>query len=1557
MLKLYSSPSDLYQEEIMDIVNETLTENSAVNTSLKTGPVDHLGGGGGDHLTGGGDQQTKKSSSGGGGPPPPPPNPPMGGGNGAPSSNGTPPPPKSGGGNGGKSPLKEGKEILVPSLTSASAPTGTQTPVKAGGGGGLTLPAVTGEPFTGSDMAMPALDTSKYSLKMRAKRAQGMHNEISKVVQTKIGYLVGIGNEIAQIHSSIDTAASQHVAGLALSQETLTSHIGASRAALFSESDAAAGRVKGVISAERGAISAKASSVRGTIRGAASSMGGTLTGAHQTAIGLMETDYAAAGGVVTTGIAGYKERIGTRMTSAKEKLAIPSGSALENCVNYRVSKELGNKFNDNGPLFEDLSKLEQAYNTKLGDAYGDNLGMLDTLCSTGQDSAEKAKRAGYNQIKSFERSAQASLDETETRVLGQISAATSEASASLDAIQQERSRSIQVAAKQTDSDAVQLKDATETAMWSHARGQGDSLLAAADAASEPLEKKPSKKTVASALTMINMVPLDIKSSSQIGKRMVFQWSMGHSMVQNELDGSAGGAAARWTQDALTRVQTAEQKSVQSVQDTSEGSQQGLEKSAQDVASQIAINKGDAVTKLKAQAKKVGQNLIGGSDSFVSNLESHKSLDTSTLDELDKTINAAKSSVSSEFGKRAEKAYAAMNDVPGFFDCTDETKLFAALKGIGGYGAGALAQVYKQNTGRSLYSDIYSECTDEEYKICKAYLSDNDAQGTKLEVSYHSNRFWGPDEESLKSLLKDLSKKELDAVKLLPDWKDIEKELYKNLEGDNLNLRVIQSLVAGNKSRAEALELINKITEARWDEDLDALRDAVGGVPAKSRKDILIQFAVLQELAARSGGLEAVDFTKEEVDAELAKEMGQDAKDEDGNPIQVTNDDLSSRNISKAEKNFGQWASKDNIHNDALYKEGGPGFADVAQTSLLLTVASPLTGPANIGMAYELERSGASNDRSLGANGKDLIQNQATFGSTSMQGRAAGLHYEAKEGEDIEKAYKNLNYDHKDKDGKVTNSAFHSDSEREGSHKAWSGKFDETYKQMYNTSAKSDINKSDFGSTEQDLLQETRKGGQGSASTMIDYAQTGMGTEEWAAYAAFEDAPQERISAYFKKHPDASKRLLSEFSGDDLEKMQLLMLGKIETDRQRWEAAKIRWSYTRGSGSGTLNPVVGAAMGPAGAFLTMPGAPKVSSNLFWDLLTDSGRVMDLNFQTMQKMIQERGGEGKAFDPDGMLVALSGDDSGTALDQQNAFRRQESSLQSSEEMYHKSMDAITDLIATVAGIVVGAAIIIFTGGAAGPVVVTLLSGLTEMATKMALKGSRYGIEEMALDAGVLAIQVATAGLGEKVTKAAKVADAKKLGNVVPVSPADFAKYDLPTNVALGIKAGESFISSGGKTLINEDSYKKGVEDGILKAFQDGLKGIGSVYVDNASTKLSGNIISGVEDKFNIKSSWAQQSMKVAETGLETYVTGQTNRAISDIVTGENNFSKNQLALAENAILAMASKTLTVRDDVAAEGLKAKILENPDDPALKASLQEVEERIKARDPYAKMIFDKDR
>ena len=554
----------------------------------------------------------------------------------------------------------------------------------------------------------------------------------------------------------------------------------------------------------------------------------------------------------------------------------------------------------------------------------------------------------------------------------------------------------------------------------------------------------------------------------------------------------------------------------------------------------------------------------------------------------------------------------------------------------------------------------------------------------------------------------------------------------------------------------------------------------------------------------------------------------------------------------------------------------------------------------------------------------------------------------KEGEDVEKAYKELEYTHTDENGDRSNSSFKTAEEREKAHQEWSKTFDQIYKQQYGTTASSDLSKSDLGDKEKTLLDETRKGGTASAETMIDYAQDGMGTEEWAAEKAFEGAKREDIDAYFKANPDARERLLSEFSGDELEKMKILMVGKVTTDLQRWEIAKIRYDFVRGSGAGNLNIALAAAMGPAGGPLMMKGAPKISANHFWDLLSGSGKVMDLNYEKMKAMIDARGGEEKAFGKDGMLIVLTGDGQDLAVEQLQDFRDSGTVLEQAETTYKASTDAFTDLIATVAGIVVGAALTILTAGAAAPAAVALISGLTTMATKAALKGDRYGWEEMAQDAAILAVEVATASLASKITDVTKAADATKAGKVVPVSPADFAKYELPKNVELGLKAGEAFVSNTGKTLVDEKTYKDGTMKGIGKAFGEGVKGIGSTYIGHVTDKLGGDVVSGIEDKYKIQNKWARGALNVTGASLTSLAKGEANLMVSDIVMNENTFADKQLGLVESAMFVAASKTLTVKKEMETNDLKEKLKKDPSNVDLQKQVEASEKSAKTQERY---------
>ena len=538
-------------------------------------------------------------------------------------------------------------------------------------------------------------------------------------------------------------------------------------------------------------------------------------------------------------------------------------------------------------------------------------------------------------------------------------------------------------------------------------------------------------------------------------------------------------------------------------------------------------------------------------------------------------------------------------------------------------------------------------------------------------------------------------------------------------------------------------------------------------------------------AGREGGLDAVDFTAEEVDADLAEEMGQAATGKDAD--MAIKDDLSTSSITKAEQMFGDWVSQDRLADDALYQEGGPSYMDVAVTSIML---APFTLPGlNIVAAYELEKSEVTNSHVLDASMKDLVHQQGTYGGSSLQGRAAELTEEVTEGENVEKAYKALQYTHTDDQDRMTNSAFKTSADREGAHADWNAEFERIYQQQYGSSAQSDINNGDFSFREKDLLQETRTGGQGSAHTMLHYAQDGLGTEEWAAENALQGASQTDIDAYFANHPGAREALLSEFSGDELENIRIMLIGQVETDKQRWDIAKIRWEFVRGSGSGSLNPVVASVMGPSGAFLMGPGAPKISANHFWDLMSGA-EMMDFNYEKMQSMIAARGGEESAFDENGMLIILEGDSPDAEIEQLPCLpwcrgkpRTGRGDLQSHHRCLHQPhrhrgrhcrrghCEHCHPGVAAPGG---------------------CLACHHHHGHQGGTQGDRYGWEEMARTVASWRWKWPPPDWQPSSPSQPRW-PAEKAGDIIPVTKAELAAYKLPKNVELGLKAGESFVSN--------------------------------------------------------------------------------------------------------------------------------------------------------------------
>jgi hypothetical protein len=258
---------------------------------------------------------------------------------------------------------------------------------------------------------------------------------------------------------------------------------------------------------------------------------------------------------------------------------------------------------------------------------------------------------------------------------------------------------------------------------------------------------------------------------------------------------------------------------------------------------------------------------------------------------------------------------------------------------------------------------------------------------------------------------------------------------------------------------------------------------------------------------------------------------------------------------------------------------------------------------------------------------------------------------------------------------------------------------------------------------------------------IEFAIKGAGTDEEKLKATLKDKTKEEIDEIARKweaeHPGQSfkERVLGELSGRDAFDVGITLKygGKVTDPKKRLEMMRERVGYER-SGLGTV----------------------IASHERALMEKDLAGLESIHAR-MQKL--------DASDPEYRKLKAQ-------------FDYQVDVSESSINLHRYAVDQITDIgatiagvVATVAAVVVGAIIIAATGGAAAPGVIPALTAALSsvwvagagaaaataatMATKYTLKGQAYGAEEMWTDLAVGGVDAiasfATAGVGGKLVKA--------------------------------------------------------------------------------------------------------------------------------------------------------------------------------------------------------------
>ncbi len=263
---------------------------------------------------------------------------------------------------------------------------------------------------------------------------------------------------------------------------------------------------------------------------------------------------------------------------------------------------------------------------------------------------------------------------------------------------------------------------------------------------------------------------------------------------------------------------------------------------------------------------------------------------------------------------------------------------------------------------------------------------------------------------------------------------------------------------------------------------------------------------------------------------------------------------------------------------------------------------------------------------------------------------------------------------------------------------------------------------------------------------IDYAVEGAGTNVDVLRTTLGTLTRDQFETVREQYdlthtPDLLTRLgirghqsfwESETSGDTANELELLSIGVPRNDRERAEVAALQMRQQIRDSSRLGRAVAGEE--------------------FQQLDDDYRRLMSI-----------MGADGVGFDEQGNFTALDAAGQPTTLgrfDADGNFRPPPGFSATdlavamtvgpiSAENYKAATDRVADSIAT--ALVVTAAIVTtaLTGGAAAsiwiPVLVTAAAGVAAMGVKYAIKGGRYGSEEMMFDLASTIIQAATAGVG--------------------------------------------------------------------------------------------------------------------------------------------------------------------------------------------------------------------
>ncbi|WP_228025256.1 hypothetical protein [cf. Phormidesmis sp. LEGE 11477] len=783
-----------------------------------------------------------------------------------------------------------------------------------------------------------------------------------------------------------------------------------------------------------------------------------------------------------------------------------------------------------------------------------------------------------------------------------------------------------------------------------------------------------------------------------------------------------------------------------------------------------------------------------------------------------SLTAAWTPVLTDLKKRVRDVGTALTDA-GIINDTDEAGVTNALRGLTKVQGNYVRSEYKSIRHRHIEEVIREELWDsDDINAALSYLNGKTAEGARFELD--ASIHWYNDEESrIEGVLRSLNTEELQELHRL----DRTGEVLEDVRG-----------ALGGTDRAVFDALTDATNEARFARaDVYRMRDRINEERRRDNDEslntVLTEYSKAGEAQNYGGQAISAEERRRLIQQEFAAVQGIDLQQRAADTGQTVEQAASEALFTYATRDI-----QEEIHTEGgsytITKTVEGAQRDLARALIFQGDGSVQTRAARLGV--ELERSDQPNLLNL-----DTALVDPRLNADYMAGNPAAR----------DQARQQALQDRAD--------VFRLTAERYGSSPA-SGTGTTESSQTYLIEQFSDAYGSDemAASVAEGLIRDDYPT-PATAALAMEYAVDGLGTDnalmermlgrmnrdEVATMRGIYD--QKAGNDFYEDLGVYGQGLFGDLSGSDRLKVERLLLGQPRNARERAEVAAFAIDQQRRETSGL------------GSWLA-EGSFQADALAYDEQQLSDLTGIGVTFQDGTPSFESREG---AFTAEG---AFTGDSA--------ALESAIASGQISAQSYGSKIDQYATVAATtvaIAGAIAAAIATVATGGAASPLLLAAIAGITGlvgMGTQAAIKGGRYGWEDAATDLGMTAVQALTAGVGQGLGLASRggveglkasartglsISAARQLSisGRLPSEMVRLTGSEFADKILIGMATGG--LGSLGQTALTEQTYanNKGAENLLASLFRGMLSGA-----------VTSGISNGIEDG----------------TGLGAYLGSSTN-----------------------------------------------------------------------------------